>query len=46
MAERIQLLGGVSVAMAPDVAAMTRFDAPPSGREVRSGPTYEAAGSA
>lgn len=33
LAERIQLLGGVSVAMAGDVAAMTRIEAPPSGRE-------------
>jgi len=33
IAERIQLLGGVSVAMAPDVAAMTRIETPPSGRE-------------
>jgi starvation-inducible DNA-binding protein len=33
LAERIQILGGVSVAMAPDVASMTRVDAPPSGRE-------------
>jgi starvation-inducible DNA-binding protein len=33
IAERIQLLGGVSVAMAKDVAPMTRIEAPPSGRE-------------
>lgn len=33
IAERIQLLGGVSVAMAPDVAAMTRIERPPAGRE-------------
>src|SRR5207245_1515559 len=33
IAERIQLLGGVSVAMAPDVADMTRIERPPSGRE-------------
>lgn len=33
IAERIQLLGGVSVAMAKDVAAMSRIEAPPSGRE-------------
>jgi starvation-inducible DNA-binding protein len=33
LAERIQLLGGVSVAMAPEVAAMTKIEAPPSGRE-------------
>jgi starvation-inducible DNA-binding protein len=33
IAERIQLLGGVSVAMAPDVAAMTLIPRPPKGRE-------------
>jgi starvation-inducible DNA-binding protein len=33
IAERIQLLGGVSIAMAPDVAAMTRIPRPPIGRE-------------
>lgn len=33
IAERIQLLGGVSVAMAPDVASMSRIERPPSGRE-------------
>jgi starvation-inducible DNA-binding protein len=33
LAERIQLLGGVSVSMAPDVAAMTRIEQPPAGRE-------------
>ena len=33
IAERIQLLGGISVAMAPDVADMTRIERPPSGRE-------------
>jgi starvation-inducible DNA-binding protein len=33
IAERIQLLGGVSVAMAADVASMTRIETPPSGRE-------------
>ena len=33
IAERIQLLGGVSVAMAPDVGALTRIHMPPSGRE-------------
>jgi starvation-inducible DNA-binding protein len=33
LAERIQLLGGVSVAMAADVAAMTKVDRPPMGRE-------------
>jgi len=33
MAERIQLLGGVSIAMAPDVAEMTLIPRPPRGRE-------------
>jgi starvation-inducible DNA-binding protein len=33
IAERIQLLGGVSVAMAPDVAETTRIERPPRGRE-------------
>src|SRR5437764_12266043 len=33
MAERIQLLGGVSLAMAPDVAETTRIPRPPRGRE-------------
>jgi starvation-inducible DNA-binding protein len=33
IAERIMLLGGVSVAMAGDVAAMTLIPQPPSGRE-------------
>jgi starvation-inducible DNA-binding protein len=33
IAERIQLLGGVSLAMAPDVAETTRIARPPSGRE-------------
>jgi starvation-inducible DNA-binding protein len=33
VAERIQLLGGVSVAMAPDVAEMTLVPRPPRGRE-------------
>src|SRR5258708_8042706 len=33
IAERIQLLGGVSIAMAPDVAETTRIDRPPRGRE-------------
>lgn len=32
-AERIQLLGGISVAMAADVAELTRIERPPSGRE-------------
>src|SRR5439155_26084588 len=33
IAERIQMLGGVSVAMAPDVAETTRIPRPPKGRE-------------
>ena len=33
IAERIQLLGGVSIAMAPDVAEMTLIPRPPKGRD-------------
>jgi starvation-inducible DNA-binding protein len=33
IAERIQLLGGVSIAMAPDIAETTRIERPPRGRE-------------
>jgi len=33
IAERIQTLGGVSVAMAGDIAALTRIEKPPLGRE-------------
>jgi starvation-inducible DNA-binding protein len=33
LAERIQILGGISVAMAPDVAEETRIPRPPRGRE-------------
>jgi starvation-inducible DNA-binding protein len=33
LAERIQTLGGVSVAMAADVAEMTKLERPPRGRE-------------
>jgi starvation-inducible DNA-binding protein len=33
IAERIQMLGGVSLAMAPDVAETTRIERPPRGRE-------------
>ncbi len=33
IAERIQILGGVSVAMAHDVAELTRLERPPRGRE-------------
>ena len=32
-AERIMLLGGISIAMAPDVAETTRIPRPPKGRE-------------
>ena len=33
LAERVQLLGGVSIAMAPEVAETTRMTRPPRGRE-------------
>jgi starvation-inducible DNA-binding protein len=33
IAERIQLLGGLSIAMAPDVAERTKIERPPRGRE-------------
>lgn len=33
IAERVQLLGGVSIAMAPDVSEMTLIPRPPKGRE-------------
>lgn len=33
VAERIQILGGVSVAMAADIAELTRLQRPPKGRE-------------
>jgi starvation-inducible DNA-binding protein len=33
LAERIQLLGGISVAMGKDVAEMTEIETPPMGRE-------------
>jgi starvation-inducible DNA-binding protein len=33
IAERIQLLGGISLAMAPDIAETTRIARPPRGRE-------------
>lgn len=33
VAERIQLLGGISVAMAADVAELTQIERPPKGRE-------------
>jgi starvation-inducible DNA-binding protein len=33
IAERIQLLGGISIAMAPDVAETTKIERPPRGRE-------------
>jgi len=33
IAERIQILGGIAVAMAADVAEMTRIERPPAGRE-------------
>jgi starvation-inducible DNA-binding protein len=34
IAERIQLLGGLAIAMAPDVAELTKIERPPKGREV------------
>lgn len=36
IAERVQMLGGVSIAMAPDVAETTRIPRPPRGREEAS----------
>ena len=33
LAERIQSLGGIAIAMAPDVAETTRIERPPRGRE-------------
>jgi len=33
IAERIQLLGGISIAMSPDVAETTQIERPPRGRE-------------
>ena len=33
IAERIMALGGISIAMAPDVAEMTTIPRPPKGRE-------------
>jgi starvation-inducible DNA-binding protein len=33
VAERIQLLGGLAIAMAPDVAETTQIERPPKGRE-------------
>ncbi|MCL6464471.1 MAG: DNA starvation/stationary phase protection protein, partial [Acidobacterium ailaaui] len=33
LAERIQILGGVSIAMAHDIAETTRLERPPKGRE-------------
>jgi len=33
LAERVQTLGGVAIAMAPDVAETTRIERPPRGRE-------------
>lgn len=33
IAERVQLLGGLSIAMAPDVAETTQIERPPRGRE-------------
>src|SRR5262252_7050032 len=33
IAERIQILGGVAIAMAPDISETTRIERPPKGRE-------------
>jgi len=33
LAERVQILGGVAIAMAHDIAEMTRIERPPRGRE-------------
>jgi starvation-inducible DNA-binding protein len=33
IAERVQMLGGLAIAMAPDVAELTRIERPPKGRE-------------
>jgi len=33
IAERIQILGGISLAMAPDIAETTQIERPPRGRE-------------
>lgn len=33
IAERIQMLGGLAIAMAPDVAETTKIERPPRGRE-------------
>jgi starvation-inducible DNA-binding protein len=33
IAERIQILGGISIAMAPDIAETTQIERPPKGRE-------------
>lgn len=33
IAERIQILGGLAIAMAPDVAEMSQIERPPAGRE-------------
>jgi len=33
IAERVQILGGVAIAMAPDVAETTKIERPPRGRE-------------
>ena len=46
IAERIQLLGGVSIAMAADVAETTRIARPPRGREEVPGADFPPAGCA
>src|SRR5258708_11258270 len=42
--KRIQLLGGISLAMAPDVAETTPIAGPPRGREERPGETRPCVG--
>ncbi len=44
IAERVQLLGGVTVAMGGDAAEMTRIARPPRGREEGPGPDLAHAG--
>ena len=46
IAERIQLLGGISIAMAHDVAEMTRIERPPRGREDGPGTAFQVVGRA
>ena len=43
IAERIQLLGGISIAMAPDVAETTRIERPPRGQGRGAGADFPVA---